>query len=82
MYCNFSTFLNPFSDILNDKERFKKGYQWWTKFQKNLCLIEKCINLHRGLQNNQFLKFEPQKKLALLSIKSWLFNRDPYNGLF
>ena len=25
--------------------------------------------------------FEPQKKMALLSMKYWLFNRDPYNGL-
>ena len=24
---------------------------------------------------------EPQKNTLLLSIESWLFNRDPYNGL-
>ena len=41
---------------------------------------------HLGMSNNwQNWKgtssSEPRKITALLSIESWLFNRDPYNGL-
>ena len=32
-------------------------------------------------QNTNSIPLEPPKKTLLLFIKSWLFNRDPYNGL-
>ena len=54
--------------------------KWWVVPNKPMgCFLLKMNSTWGGVLG--VLPFEPRKKTLLLSIESWLVNRDPYNGL-